>query len=198
MKEELLTWSYHSRSFPTSATAWEHFPYGAVCVPLPSLAGRAAARAVWWPKNSSHSLALLEPVAEARETLQETRLQPSRIPSFTWGRGKASSSSGAKQARSLIRQPCRWRKIKDWVKETMTKELIFFCLVNLDEGEVTVLYCFKGSLLNKKVGGRRGGGRRRRERKWKIAWSYNTTKGKNSSLRTSFKIRCISVVLPPS
>ena len=72
--------------------------------------------------------------------------------------------------------------------------------MNLDEGEVTVLYSFKRSLLNKrKSRNKERKGKEEGEReKMKTAWSCSTAKGKNSSLRTSFKIRCIEVILPPS
>lgn len=72
--------------------------------------------------------------------------------------------------------------------------------MSLDE-EVSALYSFKASLLNKRKSrkNRQRKGKEEGEReKAETAWSYDTTKGKNSSLRTSVKIRCISVVLPPS
>lgn len=142
--------------------ACEHFKYLAISIPTAEV-GR---------KESSPAPCDL--VTQALITQPGSVGAPGRSPE-DFKRNKTSPIKNSlfhlkhRKGRSLIRQPCR-RKITDWVKETMTKELIFFCLVNLDEGEVTVLFSFKGSLLNKRKSRkkRERGQRRERGRKWKL------------------------------
>lgn len=89
----------------------------------------------WWPKQSSCSLALVEPIAGAQKTKRSLCSSGIR-------------SRQTMQARSLIRQPCCWRKIRLSQRDNDWGINFFFCPVNLDEGEVLLLYSFKGSLLN--------------------------------------------------